>query len=497
VASSKAKAGLKTRLYVVMLIVGVASQGAASQPEPTQLPPARTGLRAIELPLLDGLEPAVSDQIREQVRSFQALVETVKLSNAKLAGGYGALGRLFHAYELFEPAESSYLNAASLVPGEVAWPHLLGWLYQQTGRLEEAADRFRQARRIRADDHAATIRLAEVSIGLNRLREAREELESVAAIFPALAQNGLGEVALRERRFADAVRHFSSALQRVPQASSIHYSLAMAYRGLGRVDEARSHLEKRGAAGITVADPIVDSLQALVRGERGLVAQGRRAYEAGRYQEAAEAFAKAVDAAPASSAARVNLGLAQLQLGKTSDAVAHLSAAFDLDPADPDVSRELLRVLLRLGRTDDAIAVLSKSRSARADDEETLISMAILLAQQERYAEAVVLLDGANEKFPARTATATTLARLLASAPDRSLRDGRRALDLAIAVHEAEPSPAHAETVALALAELERCGEALSWMKQGVAAAEQAQDVEEAGRLRREMSKYDGPSCRP
>ena len=195
----------------------------------------------------------------------------------------------------------SYLNAARLAPGDVTWPHLLGYLYQQTGRLEEAADRFREARRIRADDHAATIRLAEVSIGLNRLRDAREALQSVVDVFPALAQNGLGEVALRERRFEDAIRHFRAALERVPQASSIHYSLAMAYRGLGRVEEARSHLEQRGAAGIKVGDPIVDSLEPLVRGERGLVARGRRAYEAGHYQEAATAFARAIEAAPASA----------------------------------------------------------------------------------------------------------------------------------------------------------------------------------------------------
>ena len=244
-------------------------------------------------------------------------------------------------------------------------------------------------------------------------------------------------------------------------------------------------------------DPVVDSLQTLIRGERGLVAQGRKAYEAGQFNEAAVAFAKAIDAAPSSATARVNLGLTQLQLGNTAAAIATLQEAFDLAPEDANASRELVRVLLRAGRAEDAIRALAKSHSVNADEEETLVSLSILLAQQNRFREAVALLAEGNQRFPERTATATTLARLLASSPDLSVRDGKRALDLANAVHSAEPTPVHGETIALALAELERCAEALSWMKRAVAEAEQENDAAEAGRLRSEMPKYAGGSCKP
>jgi hypothetical protein len=119
------------------------------------------------------------------------------------------------------------------------------------------------------------------------------------------------------------------------------------------------------------------------------------------------------------------------------------------------------------------------------------------LAEQDRFADAVDLLDEANRRFPQRTATATTLARLLASSPDLSLRDGRRAFDLATTVYQAEPIPVHSETMALALAELGRCDEALMWMRRAVAAAEQGNDAAEAARLKGEMPKYVGTSCRP
>jgi tetratricopeptide (TPR) repeat protein len=479
-----------------MLIGLVSCQGAFAQSAPSEIPPAREGLQRVPLPRLDGLEPAVSDQIREQRRAFDTLGPAGRASGGKLASGYGELGRLFHAYEFFDSAEMSYLNAARLASGDVTWVHLLGYLYQQTGRLEDAAGQFERAIRLQPEDRAATVRLAQVYLGLNRLREARELFDSVVMVYPTLARNGLGEIALRERRYEEAVGHFRAVLDRSPQASSIHYSLAMAYRGLGRMDEARLHLTQRGSGGISVGDPIVDSLQALVRGERGLVAQGRRAYEAGQYKEAAAAFTKAIESAPGSVTARVNLGLTQMQLGNTVEAVALLSKAFELAPDDPDAARELLRALLRLRRVDDAIGVLTRSRSLNRDDEETVVSLAILLAEQNRFADALALLDEDNRRFPGRTTTATTLARLLASSPDRSIRNGARALALAEGVYAAEPTPVHGETVALALAELSRCEEALGWMKRAIAEAEKANDAVEAARLKGELSTYEGVSCR-
>ena len=505
---------------------------AVAQPAPVEIPsPADRRLQPIPLPGLDDLEPAVATQIRDEGQRVRALASGVGGSARELAEAYGSLAQVLHVYEFFEPAELSYANAIRLTPGDARWPHLLGHLYQQTGRLTDAVEQFTAARRIQPANHAATVRLGEVYLGLNQLRSAREAFEQVLEVFPALAQKGLGEVAIRERRFGDAVRHFSAALQRVPTATSLHYSLAMAYRGLGRPDDARSHLDKRGPGTIRVGDPIVDGLQRLVRGERGLVVLGRRAYDAGQYQDAAEAFAKAADAAPASAIPRVNLGLAYLQMGNAAeatrafqaalrldpgnatahaawggllaqehndaDAVVHFQAALDQSPDDVNVARQLVRALVRLGRADAAIATLTRMRVSDGDDEDALLGLAILLSDQQRYREALTLLDGANRRAPDRPATATTLARLLASAPDRSLRDGRRALELAMAIHASDPAPVRAETVAMALAELDRCDEARTWMTRAVTAAETAADRDEVSRLKAASGQYTGASCRP
>ena len=485
---------------------------------------------AIQLPALDALEPPVAGQIRDQAQRAAA-AEQLRSSARERAESYGALARLLHVYEFFEPAEAAYRVAARLAPLDDRWPHLLGHLYQQSGRLDEAVEQFTTARRIQPGNRAAGIRLADVFVRLNRLREAREEFEQAAQVFPALAQSGLGEVALRERRFRDAVNHFETALERVPTATSLHYSLAMAYRGLGRLDDAQAQLQKRGAGAIRVGDPIVDSLQTLVRGERGLVMLGRRAYDGGAYQEAADAFARAVDAAPLSAAPRANLGLARMQLGDTPGAVAqfeaalrlepgnlvahaglggflagqrkdqealpHLVAALDQSPDDANLGRQLVGTLTRLGRPAEAIALLERMGASGGDDEDALLGVVLLLSGQGRYRDALERLDSANRRYPERAATATTLARVLASAPDRTVRDGRRALELAMAVHAADAAPVHAETVAMSLAELGRCEEARTWMATAIAAATASRDAEEVSRLRAAFPQYSGASCRP
>jgi Flp pilus assembly protein TadD len=515
------------------LVCLVANPSLAAQDpaaDPPSLAPARPGLLAVPLPRLDALEPAVSDQIREQRRSFIDLTAG-KPSTRALADAYGSMGQLLHAYEFLEGAEASYRNASRLAPDEGRWPHLLGYLCQQSGRLEEAADFYAAARSTQPGNRAATAYLGFVYLGLNRLAEAEQQFRSITGIFPAVARQGLGEVALREGKFGDAIDHLGAALERAPQASSIRYSLAMAYRGLGRMDEARSQLRQRGAGELRPADPIVDGLQVLLRGERAHVIQGRRAYEAGRFQEAADAFGKAVAASPTSVAARVNLGMSLAQAGDVSGAREHFEAALALDagnatahaglgtmlarlrrdgeavdhlraavtrmPEDAGIRNELVGVLLRLGRHDDAIEVLGGARAVDPDDEGIAVSLSILLADRERYREAVALLDEIQPRFPERTATATTLARLLASSPDLSVRDGRRAIALAMDVYAREPTPVHRETVAISLAELGRCDEAADWMRRAVTEAEQARDTTETARLRGEMPKYETASCRP
>jgi tetratricopeptide (TPR) repeat protein len=243
----------------------------------------------------------------------------------------------------------------------------------------------------------------------------------------------------------------------------------MAYRGLGRLEEARTQLERRGPGTIVAVDAIVDALAPLIRGERLLVIQGSRAYAAGRFADAAAAFERALAVAPSSVPARANLASTLLQLGEVSRSVEELRAALAQAPGDAAVGRQL---------------------------EDTAVGLAILLAERQRFGDAIAVLDDAHRRLPGHAAVATTLARLLSSSPELARRDGTRALALATEVYESEPRASHAETMALALAELGRCPEALEWIRRSVSAAEAENDVTELARLRAETPKYQAASCR-
>ncbi len=517
-----------------LLAAGVAvapSLAAQDRSGPGVLPPARPTLLAVPLPDLDSLESSVAQQIREVQQSVGNLVAKPNLSRTDLADAYGSLGQLYHAYEIFDAAEACYRNAARVKPDDFRWPHLLGYLHQQTGRLEEAVDFYDTALKARPDDHVVTLYLGDVYLRLNRRTEARLQFQAALDRFPGAALSRLGELALVEGRFKEAIRNFEGALERVPQATRIHYSLAMAYRGLGQLDRAQTHLQQVGPGDIRPVDPLVESLQDLLRGERALAIQGRLAYQGEQYKDAAEAFGKAVEAAPTSATARVNLGSALSRLGDTEgairefgaalrfdpqnvdahlnlgmllasegrhgDAVEHLRNVVDQTPENLDASRALARSYMKLDRTDEAISVLQQITSRDASDEASLVSLAILLSERARFAEARDLLDRVNRLFPDHTPTATTLARLLAASPDMSLRDGSRALALAMTVFEAQPTAVHGETVALSLAELGRCGEAASWLQKALAQARGDGDADVVARLGKELPRYERTPCRP
>jgi len=446
---------------VLSIFLSAFVAASSQERETITLAPARAGLEAIAFPQLDTLEAAVADHLRDARAAFEKMPSNA--SARDLADAYGALGRVFHAYEFFDAADACYRNATMLRPGEARWLHLRAYLLQQTGRFDDAVPLYLAARRASPEDYAASVHLGDAYLGLGRLADAREQFESMLQRYPAASNAGLGEIALRERRYKDAIQHFESVLARIPDATSLEYSLAMSYRGLGRMEEARAHLQRRGSNAVRVADPIVDELQTLVRGERAFVMQGRRAYEAGQFQAAADAFRKAAAAAPADPAPRVNLAAALTRLGDANGAARELGVAVRLDTSD----------------------------------EAALLNLTILLSNLEQYRSALNYLEEAHRRFPERTPTATTLARLLASSPDRSIRDGARAFEIATAVYQREPSPTHGETVAMALAELGRCDEATEWMKRGIEDADRTQSSAEAARLRGESSKYALRPCRP
>jgi tetratricopeptide (TPR) repeat protein len=121
-----------------------------------------------------------------------------------------------------------------------------------------------------------------------------------------------------------------------------------------------------------------------------------------------------------------------------------------------------------------------------------------LLVRLERYREALEVLEAAQGNLPGSGRVLHGLARLLAACPDPALRNGARALELALRVHTARSTAAHAETVALALAESGRCEEAARWQRTAIEAARREGPAERVAPLESSLARYEqGKPCRP
>lgn len=491
-----------------------------------QQPPA---LQPLPAPSLEGLEPEVAAQLRDA----RALVDALK-APAELAEAYGELGRLYQIYNLADAAAASYANAALLAPKDFRWHYYAGYLAQAMGRPADAEASYKKALELQPGFLPGWIHLAELLVAGNQLDPAERILKEVVASDPgnAAARAGLGEIALSRRQFREAAEHLEAALAAAPEADRLHHPLALAYRGLGDMDKARDHLAKAGRVGVRPTDPLIDELEQLRKGEMAHLLRGRVAFRVGRWADAAAEFRKAVEAQPGSVPARINLGAALVQTGDRKGAVTqfqealklapdngtahynlalllaqdgydaealeHLEEAVRLEPRDGAAHLELAQLLERTGKPATALIHYEKAAGLLPQDERAWMGEANLLVGSQRYREALDVLESAMGNLPSSGRIVHALARLLAAAPDPSLRDGKRALDLALQVHAARGTATHIETVALALAESGRCDEAAEWQGKAVEAARQEGPPERVPPMEKELVRYKaGAPCRP
>ncbi|MDH3403595.1 MAG: tetratricopeptide repeat protein [Acidobacteriota bacterium] len=465
------------------------------------VPAALAAAEAGEIPDpdLSALEPVVARQLAE-VRDLT--LETVTgpaATDAEKAGAWWELGRLYHAYRLLEAAAVCYREAGRLDAGGGDWPYYLGQVAAAQGDLEAAVEHYGRALTVLPDDLALLVHLADALVELDRPAEAREMLRHAAAVAPTapVVWARLGELALSEGDYEEAVRLLTAVLEAVPQASRLHYALGQAYRGLGDLEKAREHLALRGDVGLAPSDPRMEELAGLQVGERVHLLQGRKAFQAGSYGEAAAEFRAAVEAKPDSVRARVNLSAALAGMGDTAGAADELLHAVALDPGNATARFNLAQLLAARGDHELAIVHFEAAVGQQPEDEEAWIGEAQSWIALGDFARAVERLETANAILPRSTTVAFALVRMLAAAPDRSLRDGARALELARQVFDIRPTTDFAGLVALSMRELGRCADAAQFLDDLIASNEGRNEAG-AETLRAERAAIaDLTSCRP
>ena len=456
-------------------------------------------------------EPSVRTAITT-ARSHLDRIASTRPGNARLGEAYGELAMTYHAQDLVTPAAVAYANARLLAPRDKRWPYLQGHLYNDASRVADALEAFEAAVRIDDHDAASLQALGQVALQTGNLARAREVFlrlgENKKA--RAAAVTGLGKVALTARDYRGAISYFEEALQLSPASSRLRQPLAIAYQAAGERIKAEENLRKYSVDGgePAVDDPAADALGEKVAASKVLLRRGQRAGKSGRFDLAEKAFRAAVTADPDNAEAITNLGISLANLDRVDEAQQRLEQALRMDNSIALAHLSLGVLHDRQGRDPAAIEQYEAALEHDRENVEARVYLADALMRQgqplraaTRYSEALVkspdsmrmrhslvmayvrggqladarrVLEEGLAAQPNNQIFINTLARVLATAPDRRVRDGPRALQMAQKLFEAARVPDVGQTYAMALAEVGRFDEATKLQQETIIAAERS-----------------------
>jgi protein O-mannosyl-transferase len=232
-----------------------------------------------------------------------------------------------------------------------------------------------------------------------------------------IAHNNLGTALLEMGRVDEAAIHFQKALQVQPQDAEARNNLGNAFFRQGQVDKAVAHYQ---------AALQINPNLALARYNLG-VALLRN----GRVHEAVEHFERALEIEPDFAKAQYNLGVTFVQLGRVSEAIAHYNKALEINPKYAEAEYNLGIALLQFGRLNEAVFHYNKALEINANYLEAHNNLGTALVQLGRVGDAMAHFQRAMEINPSNVEALNNMALLLATSPEKRVRNGVKAVELA------------------------------------------------------------------
>ncbi len=396
---------------VAMVVLGGCAGSDRAEPAPSAggSPPAApvdvedVAPPPVVLPDLASVEEWAHDQIRERHAVVQDLLGMdPKPKNADHAAAYGSLGLILMAASAYDPAAASFLNAVAHAPGDMRWPYFLGQLHLLKEEHREAAEWFERVLELAPSDLATLIELGNAYLYLDRFEEAERLFSHAALVDPtaAAAWAGAGRVASATGAYTRAAEALEQALELDPGGTRVHYPLAMAYRSLGQLDRAASHLERFGGGGQRFdvrrggrwpvwPDPLMLGYYNLLESATAFEHRGNQALDEGDFPAAIEFFRRAVELEPNNPSMRQRLGAALAFNGDTRGAAEQLEEALLIAPQFALAHVGLATVWAHEGRFQEAIERYELALEYQPDYVEARLGLAEILRNSGRLQESL------------------------------------------------------------------------------------------------------------
>jgi tetratricopeptide (TPR) repeat protein len=217
------------------------------------------------------------------------------------------------------------------------------------------------------------------------------------------------------------------------------------------------------------------------------------------WQNSETLWARAVACTTANSVAHRHLGTAFREKGRVDEAINQFNAALHINPDDADAHNNLGTVFRQKGKVDQAIAEYEKALQINPALAKAHYNLGIALLQKGKAAEALNEYQKALQIEPANVQVRNNLAWLLATGADASLRNGQKAVELAQQANELSggSDPSILDTLAAALAEAGRFGDATRTAQKAMELARAAGQQNLVKELDGELKRYEaGLPCR-
>ena len=233
----------------------------------------------------------------------------------------------------------------------------------------------------------------------------------------SLAYNNLGNYFLQNRRLDEALAQFQIALEIDPRYAVAHNNLGAALCQNGRVDEAVAHYRKALE---------IEPRYAQAHNNLGIVL-----FQKGQMDQAIAHFQKALAIQPNNAEIYNNFGNALLEKGAADGAIRCFQKAVAIAPDFAAAQENLGMLLFQKGRVDEAIVHFQKAAAIQSADAEFQYNLGYALFLQGDARGAIAHYQKSLELQPQNAIAGKNLAWILATCPDASVRDGRKAVELA------------------------------------------------------------------
>jgi tetratricopeptide (TPR) repeat protein len=288
----------------------------------------------------------------------------------------------------------------------------------------------------------------------------------------------LGWTLQEEGRLDEAFVHLSEALRLQPTMAQANYQMGRLLAKRGDLEAAKQHY----FTALQAYSPYAEAHVALAS---VLAAEGDLDGALVHYREA-------IQLDPSVAAAHNDLAIALERTGQKDEAILQYAEAARLQPRRAESRCNLAAALARANRLPEAIEQFRIALQLKPQLVEAHAGLASAYAQTGHVRDAIAELDALLSTQPDSAAAEVTLAWLLATVDDASLRNGRRALELATDADRRtdHDNPEALNALAAAYAESGRFTDAVETAERATAVARRNGDTALLNALPARLAQY-------